>query len=114
VHVAEIAFDVASTERALAAIERHPRFCFNFDPSHFVYQNVDYVLFVRSHSHTVVVKLLYSSHLVSTCAVVVRGNDRKFGDRIRNVHMKDCYVSPTPTEVGTYGGHVAFGDHRRR
>jgi hypothetical protein len=64
-HVAEIAFDVASTERALAAIERHPRFCFNFDPSHFVYQNVDYVLFVRSHSHTVVVKLLYSSHLVS-------------------------------------------------
>lgn len=84
VHPTEIAFDVASTERALAAIERHPRFCFNFDPSHFVYQNVDYVLFVR-----------------------------KFGDRIRNVHMKDCYVSPTPTEVGTYGGHVAFGDHRR-
>jgi sugar phosphate isomerase/epimerase len=50
--LAEIAFDVASTERALAAIERHPRFCFNFDPSHFVYQNVDYVLFIRSHPHT--------------------------------------------------------------
>lgn len=49
--LAEIAFDVASTERALAAIERHPRFCFNFDPSHFVYQNVDYVLFIRSHPH---------------------------------------------------------------
>jgi sugar phosphate isomerase/epimerase len=27
--------------------------------------------------------------------------------------MKDVYLSPTPTEVGVFGGHVDFGDARR-
>ena len=47
VHPTEIAFDIASTERALAAINGHPRFGFNYDPSHFGYQHVDYVGFIR-------------------------------------------------------------------
>src|ERR1035438_6520233 len=47
VHPTEIAFDTASAERALAAIGRRPEFGFNFDPSHFGYQGVDYVGFIR-------------------------------------------------------------------
>ena len=43
VHPTEIAFDIASAQRALEAVDHHPRFGFNFDPSHFAYQGVDYV-----------------------------------------------------------------------
>jgi sugar phosphate isomerase/epimerase len=84
VHPTEIAFDVASAERALDAIDGHPSFGFNFDPSHLVYQNVGYVNFVR-----------------------------KFGKRIFHVHMKDAYLSKLPTEAGVFGGHINFGDPRR-
>ena len=84
VHPTEIAFDVASAERALTAIGYHPAFGFNYDPSHFVYQNVDYVKFIR-----------------------------KFGQYIFHVHMKDAFSSPTPTEAGVFGGHITFGDCRR-
>lgn len=84
VHPTEIAFDIASAERTLAALNGRKTFGFNYDPSHFVYQNVDYVKFIR-----------------------------KFGDRIYHVHMKDAYSSPTPTEAGVFGGHITFGDYRR-
>jgi len=84
VHPTEIAFDIASTERALKAVGNHRRFGFNYDPSHLVYQNVDYVKFIR-----------------------------KFGPRIFHCHMKDAYMSPTPCEVGVFGGHINFGDPRR-
>lgn len=83
-HPTEIAFDVASAEAAVAAVGGRKAFGFNYDPSHFVYQNVDYVGFIR-----------------------------KFGDRIYHVHMKDAYLSPRPTEAGVFGGHLNFGDHRR-
>ena len=84
VHPTEIAFDVASAERAVDALGGRAEFGFNFDPSHFVYQNVDYVRFIR-----------------------------KFGDRVYHVHMKDAYLSKTPTEAGVFGGHINFGDPRR-
>jgi len=84
VHPTEIAFDVASAERALKAVRKHRRFGFNFDPSHLVYQNVGYVNFIR-----------------------------KFADRIFHVHMKDCYMSKLPCEAGVFGGHIDFGDARR-
>jgi len=84
VHPTEIAFDVASAERAIQAVGGHRRFGFNYDPSHFVYQNVDYVLFIR-----------------------------KFAKRIFHAHMKDAYLSPTLKEVGVFGGHINFGDPRR-
>jgi sugar phosphate isomerase/epimerase len=83
-HPTEIAFDVASAEAAVNAIGGRTAFGFNFDPSHFVYQNVDYVAFIR-----------------------------KFGERIYHVHMKDAYSSPRPTEAGVFGGHLNFGDPRR-
>jgi sugar phosphate isomerase/epimerase len=84
VHPTEIAFDIASAERALAAVNDHPAFGFNYDPSHLGYQNVDYVAFLR-----------------------------KFADRIFHVHMKDVFWSARPTEAGVFGGHTAFGDPRR-
>ena len=43
VHPTEIAFDIASAQRALAAVKNHPRFGFNYDPSHLGYQGVNYV-----------------------------------------------------------------------
>jgi sugar phosphate isomerase/epimerase len=80
VHPTEIAFDIPSTRRALEAIGRHPRFGFNFDPSHFGYQGVDYLGFLR-----------------------------EFGERIFNVHVKDVWWSDRPTEAGVFGGHTEFG-----
>lgn len=84
VHPTEIAFDIASAENALTAVNNHPAFGFNYDPSHFGYQGVDYVAFIR-----------------------------KFAARIFHVHMKDVYWSPRPTEAGVFGGHLNFGDSRR-
>jgi sugar phosphate isomerase/epimerase len=84
VHPTEIAFDIASAQRALEALDFHPSFGFNYDPSHLGYQGVDYVAFLR-----------------------------KFKDRIFHVHMKDVYWSKTPTEAGVFGGHTNFGDPRR-
>ncbi len=84
VHPTEIAFDSATAERALAAINNHPAFGFNYDPSHFGYQGVDYVEFIY-----------------------------KFAEKIYHVHMKDVGWSPFPTEAGVFGGHLDFGDRRR-
>ena len=84
VHPTEIAFDIASTDQALEAIDHREAFGFNYDPSHLGYQGVDYVAFIR-----------------------------RFADRIYHVHMKDAYWSPTPKEAGVFGGHINFGDSRR-
>jgi sugar phosphate isomerase/epimerase len=84
VHPTEIAFDGASAARALDAVRHHPRFGFNYDPSHFGYQGVDYVAFLRA-----------------------------FGDRIFHVHMKDAWWGRGDGTVGVFGGHTAFGDPRR-
>jgi sugar phosphate isomerase/epimerase len=45
VHPTEIAFDVATAERALEAVGRREAFGFNYDPSHLAYQGVDCVDF---------------------------------------------------------------------
>lgn len=84
VHPSEIAFDIATARRALKAVNNHPAFGFNFDPSHLGYQGVDYVKFIY-----------------------------EFSDRIFHVHMKDAYWSAQPGEVGVFGGHTDFGDNRR-
>lgn len=84
VHPTEIAFDISSAERALKAVEEHPAFGFNYDPSHFGYQGVDYVAFIR-----------------------------RFGSRIFHVHMKDVNWSDKPTRAGVFGGHTDFGNPDR-
>jgi sugar phosphate isomerase/epimerase len=84
VHPTEIAFDIASSERAIEAVKGHKRFGFNFDPSHFGYQGVDYVKFIRT-----------------------------FGKRIFHVHMKDAWWGHGDGSVGVFGGHTTFADARR-
>lgn len=84
VHPTEIAFDTATAARALEAVGNHPRFGFNFDPSHLGYQGVDYVAFIR-----------------------------RFADRIYHVHLKDVWWGHGDGSVGVFGGHAAFGDARR-
>ena len=84
VHPTEIAFDIVSAQRALAAVKNHPRFGFNYDPSHLGYQGVDYVKFIRA-----------------------------FGDRIFHMHVKDVWWGHGDGSVGVFGGHTSFGDARR-
>jgi len=80
VHPTEIAFDIASAERAVAAVKGHKRFGFNYDPSHLGYQGVDYVKFLRT-----------------------------FGDRVFHAHMKDVWWGHGDGTVGVFGGHTSFG-----
>jgi len=84
VHPTEIAFDIETARRTLDALDHHPHFGFNFDPSHFGYQGVDYVGFLR-----------------------------EFGDVVFNVHVKDVWWSDTGTPIGTFGGHSDFGSDGR-
>lgn len=84
VHPTEIAFDLASSRRTMAAIGEHPAFGFNFDPSHFGYQGADYVGFLR-----------------------------EFAGKIYNVHVKDVWWSEVPTDAGVFGGHQPFGTDGR-
>ena len=46
VHPSEIAYDYYTTERALEAIGHRPAFGLNWDPSHFVWQGLDPVMFI--------------------------------------------------------------------
>jgi len=84
VHPTEIAFDTASAQRAVDAVNGHRRFGFNYDPSHLGYQGVDYVTFIRT-----------------------------FGKRIFHVHMKDVWWGHGDGSAGVFGGHTSFGDPRR-
>ncbi len=80
VHPTEIAFDISSAERALAALGRREAFGFNYDPSHLGYQGVDYLAFIE-----------------------------RFADRIYHAHMKDVWWSDVPRPSGVFGGHLPFG-----
>jgi sugar phosphate isomerase/epimerase len=83
VHPTEIAFDIVTAKRALEAIDHHPAFGFNFDPSHLLWQGVDPVKFIRA-----------------------------FPDRIYHVHMKDAKVT-LDGESSILVSHLPFGDYRR-
>lgn len=83
VHPTEIAFDIYSAQRALAAIDRRPEFGFNFDPSHLHWQGIDPVEFLRM-----------------------------FPDRIYHVHVKDAALT-LDGRSGVLSSHLEFGDPRR-
>ena len=84
VHPTEIAFDIVTARRAVAAVKGHRRFGFNFDPSHFGYQGVDYIQFIR-----------------------------EFASRISHVHMKDAWWGHGTGAVGVFGGHTDFTNANR-
>ena len=82
VHPTEIAFDIWSALRTLEALEGHPAFGFNFDPSHLLWQKIDPVEFIRM-----------------------------FPDRIYHVHMKDAALQ-LDGRNGLLNSHLAFADPR--
>src|SRR5712664_1880033 len=49
VHPSEIAYDFWTTRRALDAVGNRPAFGLNFDPSHFVWQDLDPVAFLAAY-----------------------------------------------------------------
>ena len=83
VHPTEIAFDIYTSERALEALDYHPAFGFNFDPSHLIWQGVNPAKFIR-----------------------------RFPDRIYHVHMKDAAVQLDGMS-SVLASHLNFGDARR-
>lgn len=82
-HPAEIAYDIYTAERTLEAVDQHPAFGFNFDPSHFIHQLFDPTKFID-----------------------------RFADRIFHVHVKDTKVRLDSTR-SILGSHLGFGDNRR-
>ena len=83
VHPTEIAYDIYTARRALEAIDNHPSFGFNFDPSHLVHQFVEPVAFID-----------------------------EFADRIFHVHVKDARVQ-LDGRSSILSSHLDFGDPRR-
>jgi sugar phosphate isomerase/epimerase len=83
VHPTEIAFDIATAERALEVIGRREAFGFNFDPSHLEWQGVDPVKFIKT-----------------------------FSDRIYHVHMKDAVVT-LDGNSGILSSYLNFGQPGR-
>jgi sugar phosphate isomerase/epimerase len=83
VHPTEIAYDTITARRALNAVDNHPNFGFNFDPSHFVHQFIDPVFFLE-----------------------------EFPDRVFHMHVKDSRVQLNGRN-SILSSHLDFGDPRR-
>jgi sugar phosphate isomerase/epimerase len=83
VHPTEIAYDIITAERALAAVGHHESFGFNFDPSHLIHQFVNPVAFIEA-----------------------------FPDRIFHAHIKDSRVQ-LDGRTSILSSHLDFGDPRR-
>lgn len=83
VHPTEIAYDIITFQRAIDAVNGHPAFGANFDPSHLIHQFVNPVEFISA-----------------------------FADRIFHVHVKDSRVQLTGRN-SILSSHLDFGDPRR-
>jgi len=82
-HPSEIAYDLYTAEKTLAAVNHRPAFGFNFDPSHFIHQLFDPMKFIEH-----------------------------FPDRIYHVHVKDSKLRLDGSR-SILGSHLNFGDSRR-
>ncbi len=71
-------FDGCTFERFLAAVGDHPAACLNYDPSHLLLQQLDYLAFIR-----------------------------RYGARIRGFHVKDAEFRPDG-RCGVYGGYEGW------
>jgi sugar phosphate isomerase/epimerase len=83
-HPGEDLHDGASFDRFLDICGEHPRLCINYDPSHFVLQQMDYLQFID----------LYD-------------------ERIKAFHVKDAEFNPDGTN-GVYGGYQDWIDRAGR
>src|SRR3712207_3037729 len=84
VHPSEIAYDYWTTVRALEVLGRRPAFGLNWDPSHFVWQDLDPVNFILD-----------------------------FADRIYHVDCKDAKVRTGDGRRGRLSSHLPWADLRR-
>ena len=84
VHPSEIAYDYWTTKRTLEAIGNRPAFGLNWDPSHFVWQELDPVNFIFD-----------------------------FADRIYHVDCKDAKVRTGDGRRGRLASHLPWADLRR-
>ncbi|WP_104167189.1 sugar phosphate isomerase/epimerase [Arthrobacter sp. SX1312] len=84
VHPSEIAYDHWSTQRTLEAIGHRPAFGLNWDPSHFMWQQIDPVAFISD-----------------------------FKDRIYHVDCKDTKMRMGGGRNGILSSHLPWGDPRR-
>ncbi len=84
VHPSEIAYDYWTTVRAMEAIGHRPAFGLNWDPSHFVWQDLDPVSFLWD-----------------------------FKDRIYHVDCKDTKLQVGGGRNGRLGSHLPWADPRR-
>jgi sugar phosphate isomerase/epimerase len=78
IHPGEDIHDGATFERFLDAVGGHGRACINYDPSHFLLQQLDYLAFIDIYH-----------------------------DRIKAFHAKDAEFNPTG-RVGVYGGYESW------
>ena len=83
VHPTEIAYDIITMQRALDAVDGHPAFGINFDPSHLIHQFLDPVELINA-----------------------------FPDRIYHAHIKDSRIQLNGRS-SILSSHLDFGDHRR-
>ncbi|KRF09179.1 AP endonuclease [Arthrobacter sp. Soil782] len=84
VHPSEIAYDYWSTKRTLDAVGNRPAFGLNWDPSHFMWQQIDPVAFISD-----------------------------FADRIYHVDCKDTKMRMGGGRNGILSSHLPWGDPRR-
>ena len=83
VHPSEIAYDYWTTKATLEAIGNRPGFGINFDPSHFMWQQLDPVTFVLDYA-----------------------------DKIFHVHVKESVVN-LDGRNGVLGSHLPWNNPRR-
>ncbi len=83
-HPGSDVFDGSTFERFLDATNGHPAVAVNYDPSHFVLQQLDYLDFIR-----------------------------RYGDRIRGFHVKDAEFRGDG-RVGVYGGYESWSGRAGR
>lgn len=77
-------FDGCTFERFLAEVNDHPAACLNYDPSHFVLQQLDYCDFIK-----------------------------RYGARIAGFHVKDAEFRPDG-RCGVYGGYESWSGRAGR
>ncbi|HSI40988.1 MAG TPA: sugar phosphate isomerase/epimerase [Xanthobacteraceae bacterium] len=84
IHPGEDVFDGATFERFLEAVGNHPRCGINYDPSHFVLQQLDYLAFIDIYH-----------------------------ERITAFHVKDAEFNPSGRQ-GVYSGYQPWVDRAGR
>ncbi len=83
-HPGEDLFDGATFEMLLDRVDQHPRCCINYDPSHFLLQQLDYLAFIDIYHQ-----------------------------RITSLHIKDAEFRPNGRQ-GVYSGYQPWVDRAGR